>query len=111
MLARIGICNQCGKCCLREGGIISDNPCIEIDEDRCKFYTENLNNKLYGHCLIYGKTGTIKKVKDRFGTQITQVQIDWFNQNCIDFPLAKDAESGHYPPPECSFSFEVIADG
>ena len=69
------------------------------------------NGKLYGHCLIYGRKGIIKKVKDRFSTLITQEQIDWFNQNCVDYPLAKDAEIGVYPPPECSFTFEVGTDG
>lgn len=108
MIVKSGFCNHCGKCCLREGGVISENPCIDINEDRCKFYTENLNNKLYGHCLIYGRTSAIRKVKDRFGTLITQAQIDWFNQNCIDYPLAEDCEAGILPPPECSFSFEVI---
>jgi len=106
MVTRSGDCNHCGKCCLREGGVISENPCIGLGEDRCKFYTENLNNKLYGHCLIYGGTA-IKKVKDRFGKTITQEQIDWFNQNCVDYPTVEDVGAGVEPPLECSFTFKV----
>ncbi len=105
---RTGSCNHCGKCCLRAGGVMVENPCIDLDEDRCKFYVDELNAQMYGHCLIYGRgSRPITVVRDRFHQRITQEQIDWFNQNCIDFPTAKDAEAGHYPPPECSFSFEV----
>ena len=108
-LNKVGSCNHCGKCCLPP--VMVENPCIELHEDRCKFYVEFDNAKLYGHCLIYGRQGVIKKVKDRFGTLITKEQIDWFNQNCIDYPLAKDCEAGVYPPLECSFTFEVQIDG
>ncbi len=105
MLARIGICIRCGKCC--QPPVVTENCCIDKGEDRCKFYIEIDNGKLYGHCLIYGRKGQIKKVKDRFDKTITQKQIDWFNQNCIEYPLSKDAEIGVYPPPECSFTFKV----
>ncbi|GAI60979.1 unnamed protein product [marine sediment metagenome] len=37
-LIKIGSCNQCGRCCKREGGLMVENPCIELHEDRCKFY-------------------------------------------------------------------------
>ena len=109
-IIRIGNCNHCGKCCLPP--VMVENPCIERGEDRCKFYVEIDNGKLYGHCLIYGRGNKpIKNVKDRFGNKITDGQIAWFNQNCIDYPHTKDAEAGVYPPPECSFSFEVMVDG
>ena len=107
---KIGTCNNCGKCCLPP--IMFENPCIERGEDRCKFYTDNDNGKLYGHCLIYGRgTKPIKKVKDRFGNTIIQKQIDWFNQNCINYPVLEDIVAGHQPPSECSFTIEVIANG
>ena len=108
MLTRIGVCIHCGKCCLPP--VVIENPCIGKGQDRCKFYVEIDNRELYGHCLIYGGS-QIKEVKDRFGTLITQEQLEWFNQNCVDYPLSKDAEIGVYPPPECSFSFEVQING
>ena len=106
MLVKLGQCIRCGKCC--QPPVVIESPTIERGEDRCKFYVEFDNGELYGHCLIYGRKGYVKQVKDRFGKEITEEQIDWFNQNCIDYPLAKDAEASVYPPPECSFSFEVI---
>lgn len=106
LIIRIGSCDHCGKCCLPP--VMVENPCIERHEDRCKFYVEIDNGKLYGHCLIWGRGNRpIKRARDRFGNKITNAQIVWFNQNCIDYPLAKDAQTGVYPPPECSFSFEV----
>lgn len=87
-----------------------ENPCIDRGEDRCKFYVDKLNNQLYGHCLIYGRGNKpIEQVKDRFGNKITQAQIDWFMQNCVDYPTAEDLAAGKLP--ECSFNFEVVADG
>ena len=110
-LVRYGECNHCGKCCLREGGVMVENPMIELSEDRCKFYVDVLNNKLYGHCLIYGRGNKpIKKVTDRFGNAITPEQIKWFEQNCIDYPTVEDAEAGHKPPSGCGFTFEVVID-
>lgn len=38
MLVRVGECNHCGVCCLREGGLMMENPCFELGEDKCKFY-------------------------------------------------------------------------
>ncbi|MBA7710607.1 hypothetical protein ES703_119552 [subsurface metagenome] len=88
-----------------------ENPCIELGEDRCKFYVDELNNQLYGHCLIYGRGNKpIAAVRDRFNERITQEQIDWFNDNCLDFPKVEDAGKSTLPP-ECSFSFEVVIDG
>jgi len=85
-----------------------ENPCIDLHEDRCKFYVDKLNTQKYGHCLIFGRgSKSIKLVKDRFGNKITDAQIKWFEQNCIDYPTVKDIESGHQLLPECSFSFEV----
>lgn len=109
MLIRQGQCNNCGKCC--KPPIMLENPCIELGEDRCKFFTDTDNAKQYGHCLIYGRRGSIKRVKDRFGKTIIESQIKWFNDNCIDYPLAEDCEAGVYPPSECSFTFEVVIDG
>lgn len=82
---------------------------IARGEDSCKFYVEKVNDKLYGHCLIYGRgTKPIKSVKDRHGKTITDKQIKWFNENCIEYPRVKDAEAGHMPPEGCGFSFEVV---
>lgn len=105
---RIGSCNHCGKCCLREGGVMSENPCIEFGEDRCKFYVDEPNTQKYGHCLIYGRGNKpITVVRDRFNKRITDEQIQWFNDNCLDYPSTEDLQTGRCPP-ECSFSFEVV---
>ena len=107
-LVRKGSCNHCGKCCLsvKLGGLMLENPCIDLGEDRCKFYANELNDKQYGHCLIYA-AANIKEARDRKGNLITEAQIRWFNENCIDYPEAKDAERGSYPPEGCGFTFEV----
>lgn len=111
-LIKIGNCNNCGKCCLREGGLMVENPCIELSEERCKFYVDELNNQKYGHCLIFGRgRKPIKAVRDRYGNKITDVQIRWFKDNCPDYPTVEDIEAGHQLLPECGFSFEVVADG
>lgn len=103
---KIGNCNHCGKCCMPP--VMVENPCIELGEDRCKFYVDKLCAGKYGHCLIYDRGNKpIKNVRDSKGNKITQEQIRWFNDNCLDYPLVKDAEAGVYPPPECSFTFEV----
>ena len=106
---RIGSCNHCGLCCLPP--VMVENPCIERGEDRCKFYTDDDNGELYGHCLIYGRTGIIQKVKDRFGNQITEDQIRWFNKNCIDYPSIADIEGEHQLLPGCSFTSMRVTDG
>lgn len=107
-LVRVGQCNHCGKCCLRESGLMVENPCMELHEDRCKFYVDELNDEQYGHCLIFGRGNKpITAVKDRSGTKITESQIRWFNDNCPSYPTEEDAESGHQLLPECGFSFEV----
>ena len=86
-----------------------ENPMIELHEDRCKFYVDELNNQQYGHCLIYGRGNKpIGAVKNRFGKKITDQQVMWFNENCIDYPTVEDAEAGLFPPPECGFWFEVV---
>jgi hypothetical protein len=84
-----------------------ENPCIDLGEDRCKFYLDKLNDQKYGHCLIFARKGDIKLVKDRFGQKITEAQIKWFYDNCPDYPTEKDIESGHILLSECSFSFEA----
>ena len=109
MLVRSGNCNHCGKCCLREGGLMVENPMIDLGEDRCKFYVDKLNTQKYGHCLIFAKgRKPIERVKDRYGNKITPEQIVWFKDNCPDYPTIEDMEAGHKLLPECSFSFEVI---
>ncbi|GAI86432.1 unnamed protein product [marine sediment metagenome] len=39
-LIKVGSCSHCGKCCLsmKLGGLMVENPMIDLDEDRCKFY-------------------------------------------------------------------------
>jgi len=89
-----------------------ENPCIDRGEDRCKFYVDELNNELYGHCLIYGRGGKpISAVRDRYNNKITEAQIRWFNENCIDYPSVEDMVAGHILPEGCGFTFEVVADG
>lgn len=111
---RIGECSHCGKCCLsmKLGGLMLENPCIELHEDKCEFYVDKLNTQKYGHCLIFGRGNKpIKQVRDRYGNNITDEQITWFNDNCPGYPTIKDIKTGHKLLPECSFSFEVVADG
>ena len=89
-----------------------ENPCIDLGEDRCKFYVDKLNDQLYGHCLIFAKgVSLIKTAKDRYGNKITDAQIKWFLHNCPDYPTVKDMEADHQLLPECSFTFEVVIDG
>lgn len=108
-MTRTGECSHCGKCCLRSGGVMVENPMIERTEDRCKFYVDTVNDKQYGHCLVYGRGGKpIKSIKDRYGKTITDEQIKWFNANCIEYPRVKDAEAGVLPPEGCGFSFEEV---
>ena len=87
-----------------------ENPCIDLGEDRCKFYVDQLNTQQYGHCLIFAKgISLIKTVKDSKGNKITDAQIRWFNDNCPDYPTIDDIEANHQLLPTCSFSFEVMA--
>lgn len=107
---RKGSCNHCGKCCLPP--IMLENPCIKRGSDRCDFYVDEVNTQLYGHCLIYGRGGKpIEQVKDRFGNKITKPQIDWFNENCIDYPSINDMVAGYIPPSGCGFALQVVVDG
>lgn len=107
-LIRTGECNHCGKCCLRESGVMTENCMIELHEDRCKFYVNKLDNRKEGHCLIFNRgKKPIETIKDRYGNDITPKQIKWFNVNCIDFPAVEDIEAGYNKLPfECSFKFE-----
>lgn len=106
-LIRVGSCNHCGKCCMYP--VILENPVMGLGEDRCKFYMDEVNDQMYGHCLIYGRGHRpINTIRDRYNNRITDEQIGWFNQNCINYPSIEDAEAGYTPPPECSFSFEVV---
>jgi len=69
---------------------------------------DTLNDKQYGHCLIYGRGNKpITAVKDRFGNKITDAQIRWFNENCPPYPTVEDIERGHHLLPSCGFTFEV----
>lgn len=106
-LIKIGSCSNCGKCC--KPPVMLENPCIELGEDRCKFYTDKVNKAPYGHCLIHGRGNKpITTVRDRFNNKITPEQIQWFNDSCLDYP---SIEEGSFSlPPECSFSFEVVID-
>lgn len=89
-----------------------ENPCIELHEDRCKFYRDEVGPEAYGHCLILGRGGKpIHAVRDRFGNKITDAQIRWHEENCPGYPTTEDIEAGHQLLPECSFSFEAVADG
>lgn len=85
------------------------NPMIELHEDRCKFYVDDLNNLPRGHCLIFGRgVQVIEAVKNRYGNTITSEQVRWFNQNCVDYPTAEDAGAGAKLLMGCGFRFEVV---
>lgn len=89
-----------------------ENPMIELHEDKCKFYVDELNDQKYGHCLIFARSEKdIEQVRDRYGKKITEAQEDWFKDNCPGYPTIEDAETGAQLLPECSFSFEVAIDG
>lgn len=110
MLTRTGECNHCGRCCLsvKLGGLMLENPMIELHDDRCKFYTDVEGTQKYGHCLIMGRgRKPIEAVRNRFGNMITPEQIRWFNDNCLNYPTVEDIKTGHQLLPECSFSFEA----
>ena len=107
VLIKLGTCNSCGKCC--KPPVTIENPCIEVGEDRCKFYVDELNDQKYGHCLIFGRgEKDIEQVRDRSGKKITEDQERWFKDNCPDYPTVEDAEKDAQLPSECSFSFEVV---
>ena len=89
-----------------------ESPCIELGEDRCKFYVDQVQTGLYGHCLIFGRGAKpITNVKDSKGNKITPDQIRWFNDNCPDYPTNEDIEAGHQLLLGCGFNFEVVIDG
>lgn len=103
---KLGSCNYCGKCC--QNPVVMANPCIEPAEKICKFYTATDNLKLYGHCLVIGRTGDIDKVLDRFGGQIIQDQIDWHLENCVDYPALNVSGVAPELPNGCGFSFSEV---
>ena len=106
-MIRTGKCNQCGKCCLRAGGLMTECPVIELHEDKCKFYVDELGDGKVGHCLIFARgQEPIETVKDRFGNLITPEQIRWFNDNCPSYPAVEDAEADLQLLPGCGFKFE-----
>ena len=85
-----------------------ENQMIELHEDRCKFYVDELADSC-GHCLIFGRgQELIETVKDRYDNLIAPEQIRWFNQNCVDYPTAEDARAGAKLLPGCGFRFEEV---
>lgn len=105
-MAKEGSCNRCGKCC--QNPVVTHNPCIELTEKVCKFYTTTDNAMLYGHCLIIGRVGDIDKVLDRFGKQIAKDQLDWHLANCIDYPELNISGVAPELPSGCGFSFSEV---
>ncbi len=102
MLELQGSCNKCGKCCLSP--VVVDNACTTLENGKCDFYVDTLNDEKYGHCLILGRGGNpIKNVEDRENNLITAEEIAWFEENCTDYPLFDDIMKGHIPPKECGF--------
>ncbi len=81
-----------------------ENPCIELGQDRCRFYTEEQG----GHCLIMQADQNYNRVRDRFGEKMTARQIEWFEHNCPVWPTgAKDIDDlcnrRYELPPSCGF--------
>lgn len=111
-----GSCAHCGVCCLSEalGGFMLENPCISLGEDRCKFYTDDVDaGQKYGHCLVMQAQRRYTRVRDRFGDRMTAEQVRWFEHNCPDWPArAKDLRAlrdGRFQlPPTCGFMLERI---
>jgi len=105
-----GSCINCGACC--KPPVVVDNPCILLGEDRCRFYSDTPEEGRLGHCLIIGRGNKpITVAKDRLGNKITQAQIDWFNANCPQFPIANLAElvRGDFKLPEgCNYKVEWV---
>ena len=86
-----------------------ENPCIELGEDRCKFYT----NDGHGHCLVMQANCVYAKVRDRFGEKMTAEQIRWFEHNCPVWPArARDAQAlaaGRFQLPlTCGYELTII---
>ena len=112
-----GSCANCGVCCLCEklGGFMLENPCIERGQDRCKFYTDDVDSEIgkYGHCLIMQANRVYPKVRDRFGAKMNDEQIAWFEHNCVMWPMRiKDITALRDElfelPPTCGFSIEWV---
>ena len=105
-----GSCVNCGACC--KPPVVVDNPCIELAEDRCKFYSDTPEEGRLGQCLIIWRGNKpIKNVHDRFDNKITDEQIAWFNANCPQFPMANLQElvDGAFELPEdCDYSIEEV---
>lgn len=108
-----GNCNHCGLCCKREGGLIVENPCIELHEDHCKFYADSADETRYGHCLIMQAKRNYNKVRDRYGNKITADQIRWFEHNCPAWPTdtrrLQELIDGLWElPAYCNYKFEEV---
>ena len=92
-----------------------ENPCIELGEDRCKFFTDDVDTGMgkYGHCLVMQADRKYAKVRDRFGNKMTDKQIAWFEHNCVMWPARvkdiQDLRDGNFDlPPECNFELTWV---
>ncbi len=111
-----GSCAHCGICCLAQslGGPLLENPCIELGQDRCLFYTDDVDTGTrFGHCLILQANRNYNRVRDRFGIKINDAQIAWFEHNCVFWPVRiKDIQAlrdGLFElPPECNFELTWV---
>lgn len=111
-----GSCAHCGVCCLHEdlGGFMRENPCISLGEDRCKFYTDDVDTGTrYGHCRIKQVSDNYNRVRDKNGDRMTDAQIAWYEHNCRLWPArVKDIQAlrdGLWElPATCGFSIEWV---
>ena len=109
-------CNHCGECC--KPPVVVENPCIELGQDRCLFYTDEVDTGTsYGHCLIYHAKRNYNKVRDRLGNKMTAQQIAWFEHNCLKWPDPidlivdpndPDTEFRFELPPSCAYTVEWV---
>jgi hypothetical protein len=70
------------------------------------------NGDRFGHCRIIGRNGNITNVRDRFNVKINDAQIDWFSDNCPQFPTANLAEliAGLFElPAECTYEVTWVS--
>lgn len=108
-----GSCVHCGLCC--KPPVVVENPCIELGQDRCLFYTDDVDTSIrYGHCLIKQVGDNYNRVRDRFGNRMTDDQIRWYEANCRQYPKLIDhlaKEHGGYGvelPPGCGYTIEEV---
>ncbi len=90
-----------------------ENPMMELGQERCKFYTDDVDiRERYGHCLVM-RVSQPKNAKDINGNKITKEQLDWYNHNCSVWPKrVKDLQQlleGLYELPSgCGFYIEEV---